>query len=81
MEDLEFFQKSEDEIEKIEIMTRTEGWQEIAKRLREELRVSILQKVQGDDKITTLLKVLAQADTRSAKELLEAEINDLVNNR
>lgn len=75
IESLSFVSK---ELEQIESMKRTEGWQILNKKIREELHSRILNLVKDDLQIQTLLSLLNVADTKTAIERLEKEIEDII---
>lgn len=63
------------EIAAMESMRRTEGWQILEKKIREELCNRIEEMVAEDKKIQTLMALLKLSDTKKRKANLHAEIS------
>lgn len=77
-EEREYFLGKDKEIQNFELLSKNEGWQVLANKMREEIRNEILKSVSGNPKIMTLLSILETADVKGQKELLEDEINNII---
>lgn len=69
---------ADQEISAIKSMTNTEGWKVMQKKVREELQERIMQLVEEDQKVITLLSFLRVADTRTLSKTLEDELNKIL---
>ena len=75
---LKSLQLADKEINQINEMKQTSGWQILDKKIREELHQRINDMVKDDLKIQTLLALLKVADTTSMSRLLDAEIERIL---
>lgn len=75
---LKSYVSSAKELESIDSMKRTEGWQIIEKKIREEIRLKIYEKVKDDSQIQSLLSLLIVTGTKEALKNLEEEVDKLL---
>jgi hypothetical protein len=71
------------ENEKLDLMKKTEGWQLLDNKIREELRIRIASLVNKEDSdsravIKTLLQILGVVDTRATNKILEEEVDKFI---
>lgn len=66
------------ELSEIDSMKRTEGWQILEKRIREDLHKRILKMVENDAEVVTLLALLHATNTKNLSQKLDEEITSLL---
>lgn len=75
---LESFARSFENLRTIEEMKRTEGWQLMESKVREEIRNRITEKVKDDQYVQSLLNLLLLSDSKKQFAELENEVNRLL---
>lgn len=62
----------------IDAMKHTEGWKILERKIKQELHSRIFELVKDDPRIKVLIDLITVADTKSAKQNLENEIESLL---
>ena len=73
---LNLFSEEARKLEDFDQMKATEGWKNLDKSIREELRTRLREGIKNDMKAQTLLDILETVETKRRGELLEEEINN-----
>lgn len=72
------FPRSAKNLQAIDAMKRTEGWQMLEKILREKVHSLIMDKVKDDTKIQSLLDLMNLTDTKTQWQQLDEEVTRLL---
>lgn len=75
---IESWMTSANELALIEEVKKTPAWQAIEAKIRIELKMTILELVKDDKKVTTLLQVLSSVNAQKQQENLTQVINDVL---
>lgn len=75
---LEGFARAAGNLQKIDEMKNTEGWQLLEGKVREEIRARITEKIKDDQYIQSLLNLLLLSDSKSQWRELDEEISRLL---
>lgn len=71
--------KSSKDLETIEEMKKTEGWQIIETSLKVNLHNRIYEKTKDDPQIISILSLLSLTDTKNIMQRLDLEIDQFIN--